>query len=237
MGAGGGRRGGQWETGGAGPLPVPLRPRMCARPRPSRPRPAGAGARAAGSAAGGGGGPGGMAHPSEASAHSAAAAAAMDSNVLAIVIAASEWRAGAPVGPGGGGRRAGSASAVASRGGLVLCRRNDSPTHGCLSIAVLVRGSAGSRGCGSEQSGGGGLAVPDGLRGAERGLGGSRGFPKAGALANRQPAGVPILRGEPRPRAGGHRGTGSPVPAGPVPAAAVRDGAEPLWLCSLFLFS
>lgn len=125
------------------------------------------------------------------------------------------------MGPGGGGRRAGSASAVASRVGLWLCRRNDSPTpRERLLGAPLAPGAVAPSGAAGH------LAVPGGLRGAERGLGGSRGFPKAGAPANWQPAGVLSRSREPWPRAGGHRVAGSPVPAGPVPAFGVPGTGE-----------
>lgn len=46
--------------------------------------------------------------------HTATTSASMDNNVLAIVIAASEWRAGAPAVPG--------AERGRPPGGIVLCR-------------------------------------------------------------------------------------------------------------------
>lgn len=69
-----------------------------------------------------------MAQPAEASGHTATASASMDNNVLAIVIAASEWRAGAPAVPG--------AKRGRPRSGIGLCRC----LPGCADKAIPADG-------------------------------------------------------------------------------------------------
>lgn len=84
--------------------------------------------------AGAAGGGVGMAQPAEASGHTATAS--MDNNVLAIVIAASEWRAGAPQVPGAERGRdrplAGASRAVPLRRSL----RRSGPAAACPAAGV-----------------------------------------------------------------------------------------------------
>lgn len=103
-----------------------------------------------------------MAQLAEALGHTATTSASMDNNVLAIVIAASEWRAGAPAVPerSGGGRPAGLSSAGASRAVPI---RDDAwgwAGERSLQQPVLIRGDSRGIGAGAERRQG--PAVPVG---------------------------------------------------------------------------
>lgn len=152
-----------------------------------------------------------MAQPSEASAHTTAAGAAMDSNVLAIVIAASEWRAGAaavqdqspPLPPGAASGCTGEKTPPATPGERSLQasppRSRPSPAP-CWLPGPAGRGWRYRVGSAEQSVGWVGAAV------------------SRNAWGNRHPAGVPGVSREPRRRAGG---AGEPFPA----------GAESLRLC------